>query len=61
VAAVPTPVATGAVSEPQAQTDKAGRKAAAKPAAKGKLASTADAGEEDNSGWSTQVAVNAKR
>jgi Flp pilus assembly protein TadD len=61
LAAAPAPVATGAVAEPEAKTDKAGRKAAAKPAAKGKLASTADAGEEDNSGWSTRVAVNAKR
>jgi Flp pilus assembly protein TadD len=61
LAAAPAPITTGAVAEPQAKTDKTDKKSAAKPAAKGKLASTADTGEEDKSGWSTQVAVNARR
>jgi Flp pilus assembly protein TadD len=61
VAAAASPITTGALSKPEPKSERADRKSAAKSGAKGKLASTADAGDEDKSGWSTQVAVNAKR
>jgi hypothetical protein len=57
-----TPIATGAVPKPVEPTKPAAQaKSPAKSGSKAKLASTTDAGEEDKSGWSTHVAVQAKR
>ncbi len=54
------PISTASLST-ESEKSKTEPKSAAKSGSKGKLASTADAGEETASGWSTHVAVSAKR
>ncbi len=61
VAAAEPTMTTGTLSKTEPTKDGAGRKSAAKSGGKDKLASTTDAGDEDTSGWSTQVAITARR
>jgi Flp pilus assembly protein TadD len=61
----PKPVVTASVANPEAKAPsaqatsqaKSQAQARAKPKANTRLAATSDAGEEDTSGWSTQVAI----